>query len=174
MHERNKMLESIANLKSSRAVEVNRRTSFESSFMSSYDRVVGDEESKPPLRDPTGYGETGVESKRSLFQDDLAGEDYSVGSYVPKRQLDPEETEDTNINDRMDRRESSSTAQDPAPHSDSDMILIKVPGGEYYGQVNENGQKHGRGKMIYGEFFVLVLDRSSFGHSHTENVCYVR
>ena len=32
---------------------------------------------------------------------------------------------------------------------ESEARLAKVPGGEYYGQLNEHGQKHGNGKMKY-------------------------
>ncbi len=34
-------------------------------------------------------------------------------------------------------------------HRESDLKLIKVPGGEYVGQLNSRGQKHGNGKMRY-------------------------
>lgn len=147
------MLESIANLKSSHVVEVNRRNSFESSFMSSYERVLGDEESKPPLRDPAGGYRDNTQSKPSLFGDQKEFDDntsvgYSVGSYLPQRPLEPEESVDNVDADDSTERDA---AQDRSSQLEPRMTLIKVPGGEYRGQVNENGQKHGRGKMIYGK-----------------------
>ena len=152
LHERNKMLESIANLKSAEAMGVNRRNSFGSSFMSSYDRILGDEESKPPLRDPAGcYGKAAEESKPSLFDGGDMSVDFSVGSYLEqKTPLEPEEDRTVTVKQK-DESQSRDTAQDPNSKSESNMSRIKVPGGEYYGQVNERGQKHGQGKMIYGE-----------------------
>lgn len=170
--QRNKLLENIANLKSSHALGVCRKSD---SFASSSDRVLGDEESKPPLRDPTGYGESEKSSwtKQSLYDDQLeyheAASAYSESvvskqiddpssysgmssnflSYVAQKPLEPEESsEKVNINDSA-KHQLKFLAQDPS--SMSDPRLIKVPGGEYYGQVNSIGQKHGRGKMIYGE-----------------------
>jgi hypothetical protein len=170
--QRNKLLENIANLKSAHAVGVGRRCD---SFASSSDRVLGDEESKPPLRDPTGYGESEKSSwtEQLLFDDHLEYDEtasvYSESvvskqiddpstysgmsskflSYVAQKPLEPEESsEKVNVNDSA-KHQLKFLAQDPS--SMSDPRLIKVPGGEYYGQVNSNGQKHGRGKMIYGE-----------------------
>lgn len=152
------MLENIANLKSAEAVEVNRRNSFGSSFISSYDRIVGDEESKPPLRDPTGcYGKAADESKPSLFDGGGMSVDFSVGSYLQqKTPLEPEEDQKVAVKP-TDEGQSRDSAQDFNSKSEPKMSLIKVPGGEYYGEVNESGQKHGQGRMIYGEKFLFPL-----------------
>lgn len=132
------MLESIANLKSSHAVEANGlHDSFASSFMTSYDRLLGDEESKPILRES---------SKLSLLDDNVREEFESR-----TQKLEPEESIEREI-----RKDSQESAQDPSSQDNSEMIRIKVPGGEYYGHINETGQKHGYGKMIYGERLILT------------------
>ncbi|KAL3805306.1 hypothetical protein HJC23_009013 [Cyclotella cryptica] len=167
---RNRLLENIANLKSAHAVEVGCRSN---SIASLSDRLLGDEESKPQLRDPTGYGESENFSwtKQSLFDDHseyheaasvysesiaskqiddpsaYSGVSSNFRSFAAQKQLEPEESsEKVNVNDSA-KHQLKCLAQDPT--SMSDPRLIKVPGGEYYGQVNNNGQKHGRGKMIY-------------------------
>ena len=138
------MLENIANLKSAHVVEVNRRDSFASSIMSSYYRLEGEDESRPPLCDL-------AESKPSLLDDQRMMTDFPVGLYPPPKPLEPEDADEKIVFDNCDQNEP----QDPPEHtskmqSDIGMTLIKFPGGEYHGQVNEIGQKHGRGRMTYG------------------------
>lgn len=142
------MLESIANQKGSHAVEANRlHDSFASSFMTSYDRLLGDEESKPILRDPDGLGESTNESSKLSLLDDNVREELESRT----QKLEPEESIEREI-----RKDSQESAQDPSSQDNSEMIRIKVPGGEYYGHINETGQKHGYGKMIYGERLILT------------------
>jgi len=51
---------------------------------------------------------------------------------------------------RIDRpNEPNKLMAEEASSTTSEPRLVKVPGGEYYGQVNERGQKHGSGKMKY-------------------------
>jgi hypothetical protein len=179
LHERNKMLEKIANLKSAHVVEVNKRRS---SFEVSSDAMLLDmKESNPQLsRDPKASGEVDDEdkfpskastySKPSLFDDRSGYPDEESLSLVSKRMDDPSECGYSEMNSAYEsfapqkqlepeesdgkvHKDDSSRVKDVAqdPFSQSDPRLIKVPGGEYFGQVNKCGQKHGQGKMIYGE-----------------------
>jgi len=90
-------------------------------------------------------------------------------SYEPSvKKLDPEQhvkgylpadvsVEKRNVNAKNDGQGSNGSVlisgNPTSVHGEStgssDLKLIKVPGGEYIGQLNSKGQKHGNGKMRY-------------------------
>lgn len=188
--ERNKLLESIADLKSSYAIR-------EGSVYSGHSRSV------PPL-DPDELGGNSQSRKSSsaltntaasiplsqsdqpslqlvdlerrdteqspLYDDaNSAFCDSTIISYEPSvKKLEPEQyvegylPADVSVEKRkfdakegfVDKKESVVVSGNPTSvYSEStypsDLKLIKVPGGEYIGQLNSRGQKHGNGKMRY-------------------------
>ena len=70
-----------------------------------------------------------------------------------QRQLEPEENDQTRKTLGTEgeyRPDNSSTDAIPEKNRVAyEPKLVKVPGGEYCGQMNEEGQKHGEGKMKY-------------------------
>ena len=85
-------------------------------------------------------------------------------SYEPRRQLEPESAfVNGNIGGGKgsERRNSDGREEnDQRGHNHNEALadetsrvsgpqLMKVPGGEYFGQLNGRGQKHGNGKMLY-------------------------
>ena len=90
----------------------------------------------------------------------------TIMSYEPSyKKLEPESSascmeriaEDDGLERRRfdNRQRDSKSAHDPQDAMDerhnslSDRRRVKVPGGEYFGQLNDRGQKHGDGKMNY-------------------------
>ena len=80
-------------------------------------------------------------------------EPESAGSYIGGMSIIEEDNKRTQSAGRESLRQSSNNPEEAAVseevHSVSKPRLVKVPGGEYFGQLNDCGQKHGNGKMTY-------------------------
>jgi len=89
----------------------------------------------------------------------------TIMSYEPPRKLEPESSSiigksgggeflerrssiDRESNDQRISNHNEALAEE-ASSSSPEPKLVKVPGGEYFGQLDERGQKHGNGKMKY-------------------------
>mmetsp|Transcript_21415 Transcript_21415/g.36543 ORF Transcript_21415/g.36543 Transcript_21415/m.36543 type:complete len:1761 (+) Transcript_21415:57-5339(+) len=196
--ERNKLLESIADLKSSYAIR-------EGSVYSGHSRSVKDKSHghAPDPDELNGNSQSRKSScvhevtnatasvpqslepsrqlvdlerhnaEQSTFYDDTnsAFGDSTIVSYEPSvKKLEPEQyvkgylpadvsvekrnlNADEGVDGRKERVEVSGNPTSVYSESEStcppDLKLIKVPGGEYFGQLNSRGQKHGNGKMRY-------------------------
>ena len=196
--ERNKLLESIADLKSSYAIR-------EGSVYSGHSRSVQDKfHGRAPDPDELNGNSQSRKSssvheltnatasvplpqslesqlvdlerrnaEQSTFYDgtNSAFGDSTIVSYEPSvKKLEPEQyvegylpadvsvekrnlNADEGVDGRKERVEVSGNPTSVYSESEStcpsDLKLIKVPGGEYFGQLNSRGQKNGNGKMRY-------------------------
>lgn len=183
--ERNKLLESIADLKSSYAIR-------EGSVYSGHSRSIQHEPRGRATLDPDESGGNSQSRKsnttattslpQSLRLDDLERNDHkqppihgdsnsvfgdsTIVSYEPSvKKLEPEQyvegylpadvsVEKRNVDANQSvgcKKESVVVSGNPTSvHRESTHpSVIKVPGGEYVGQLNSRGQKHGNGKMRY-------------------------
>jgi len=83
----------------------------------------------------------------------------TILSYDTSKKLEPESAsvivgpaKDDSVRKYAGEKMGSRSINDPDETDENTMSepkLVKVPGGEYYGQLNERGQKHGDGKMKY-------------------------
>jgi len=174
--ERNKLLESIADLKSSYAIREGRNVGNRQSRKSPSAQELTNTATSIPLPQPDEPSLQLVtmgrhDAEQSTFYDDAnsAFGDSTIVSYEPSvKKLEPEQyvegylpadvsVEKRNFNAKNDgdgSKESVVVSGNPTSvygesTCTSDLKLIKVPGGEYIGQLNSRGQKHGNGKMRY-------------------------
>lgn len=79
--------------------------------------------------------------------------DSTILPYEPLKRLEPEQSyaEESAQNNGLERTNSGGggNAQIVGYPNGMESRLVKVPGGEYFGQLNGGGQKHGNGKMMY-------------------------
>jgi len=80
--------------------------------------------------------------------------DNSSGCYESPRQLEPEESGDEKLSQERNTAGTELICRPDNTRAEeagviSEPKLIKIPGGEYFGQMNERGEKHGDGKMKY-------------------------
>jgi hypothetical protein len=98
--------------------------------------------------EPSAYEESSEYGASTQYDDPSAyndGMESTIRSYPTMRKLEPED--DGTIKNRTRDDFNGRITEDPSVASD--MKSIKVPRGEYIGQFNKSGQKHGRGKMKY-------------------------
>jgi len=174
--ERNKLLSNLANMKSQHASRGASYYSGGQSMKSNHEEYKLKHEGRG--RDPDASGEVENASANSSYGD-METSNYpapsddpsaysdmgsTILSYEPSKRLEPEPSsyvegiaQDNGLGRRNagGREGNARLVSDPNEalsenvSSASDPRLVKVPGGEYFGQLNKGGQKHGNGKMKY-------------------------
>ncbi|KAL7539983.1 hypothetical protein ACHAXR_009782 [Thalassiosira sp. AJA248-18] len=117
-------------------------------------------ENETPAACPAPYGHDDA----SVYSDMDSTLGSTILSFEPPKKLEPEsashlggiaEDDVLELNNYGDREGGDQVVNDlneasaEKVSSSSEPRLVKVPGGEYFGQLNERGQKHGDGKMKY-------------------------